>query len=181
MQQCKANEVAIKIAPLNDIKLPWTCNLPNLGLRVKEIKATGGTPLYWVTQENIKSDEGVIPNRMVLFSDGEPDNGMERPFNDETQKWGEPEFSAQHKATIEAANKSAIPLDTIWIAPENYDKESNEYRIMKDLADKTGGIFLVFEKGKVNLAHALRYLAPGLRGYLMDSNFREAVESGQQK
>jgi len=180
MRECVPNEVAVNIVPLNGVATGYSCNLPALAVRVKSIQATGSTPLYERTQENMKPvGEIEKPTRMILFSDGEPNGGMTRPYNAETREYGELTFNTKHLETIKQANELRIPLDTVLIADANYSKESNEYRIMKDLADKTGGIFLVFEKGKVNMRQGLKYLTPGKRLLLMDSSFKAALEEGR--
>lgn len=172
MRECIPNETAVKIAPLNEVALPFTCNLPSLALAVTKIMDSGGTPLYKITRENIT--DPLKPTRMILFSDGEPNNGM--TYNIETQQ---NEFSDEHKQTIALAKSAGIPLDTCYIADAYYTKESNEYKIMKNLADETGGIFIVFEKGKCSFKHGFKYLTKGNRLLLMDASFKAALESGK--
>jgi Mg-chelatase subunit ChlD len=175
MQSSEVNETAVSIAPLNDVAHPFTTNLPSLALTVKKISARGGTPLYEVTQQNMAADEnGIKPTRMILFSDGEPNGAWGYNPSDSESK-----FPTLHTQTITQAQELKIPLDTVLIADAGYSKESKEYLIMKDLAEKTGGIFLVFEAGKGSFKKGFKYLTKGNRLLLMDSSFKAALESGE--
>lgn len=179
MRNCPPNETAISIVPLNDISLDFTCNLPNLALRVNEIRSKGSTPLYQAIQKHIVvGHDRILPNRCVVFSDGEPDGGMRTDYNAETGTYTS-KFGDMHLETIKQCQDRHMMLDTCWIAPENYDKNDNALLIMKDLAEKTGGISLVFEEGKVDFKHAFPFLTPGMRHLLMDDNFRERLQKGE--
>jgi Mg-chelatase subunit ChlD len=181
MRECVPNETAVKIAPLNEVEISFSCNLPSLALQVVKIHASGGTPLYEVTQRNMYQDGEVKPTRMILFSDGSPNNpgSWEYPKGDYSSSERHYEFSIAHKKTIEMAIERGIALDTCLIADRGYSKKDVEYMVMEDLAAKTGGIFIVFEKGKCSFKHGFKYLTKGNRLLLMDSNFKNALESGQ--
>lgn len=178
MRDCVPNETAIKIQPLNAAALSFTCDLPALAARVKNIKAIGGTPLYATTQNAMLPDEDITPTRMILFSDGEPANaGHWLGLNRDNP--AEYIFSNEHIATIKIAKEKHIPLDTCLIADVHYKKTDSEYLIMKNLAEETGGIFIVFEEGKLSIEDGLKYLTKGSRLLLMDSNFKAALEEGK--
>lgn len=176
MRECVPNETAIKIAPLNAAPLPYTCNLPKLATEVVNIKDSGDTPLYEVTQANMVPEGKITPRRMILFSDGSPnDAGSWNDWREETEFM----HSGPHNLTVTMAQERGIILDTCLIADANYSKDDAEYQIMKDLAEKTGGIFIVFEKGKCSFKHGFKYLTRGNRLLLMDSSFKAALEEGK--
>ncbi|HEY1644828.1 MAG TPA: vWA domain-containing protein [Candidatus Saccharimonadales bacterium] len=168
MRECVPNETAVKIHPINadtmyaagNKILPYSCNLPQHAADVASLHASGSTPLYQAIEAELS--EGVRPTRMIVFSDGEPDgyfNGLEQ--------------------VIAKAKMAGIPLDTCFIANANYTKEQPAYVIMERLAVETGGIFIVFEKGKCSFKHGFKYLSKGKRLLLMDASFKSALESGR--
>lgn len=179
MRECVPNETAIKIAPLNARALDYTCNLPKLALDVVSIRATGGTPLYSVTQANMELTGDIKPKRMILFSDGEPNGSGDWERDENWQSTGVFKHSDAHNMTVKLAQERGIVLDTCYIADAGYSETSKEYQVMKDLAERTGGIFIVFEKGKCSFKHGFKYLTKGNRMLLMDGSFKAALEQGR--
>jgi hypothetical protein len=170
MRECVPNETAVKIHPINAASeslysvnkiLPYSCNLPSHAAAIATLAASGSTPLYDAIEANM-TETAVKPNRMIVFSDGEPDGGR-----------------MGLSAVIERAKSLGIVIDTCFIADANYSPESDQYRIMKEMAEQTGGIFIVFERGKCSFKHGFKYLSKGKRLLLMDSSFKSALESGQ--
>jgi Mg-chelatase subunit ChlD len=178
MKECIPNETAVKIHPINATPgesyyssnkiLDYSTNLPAHADAISTLRASGSTPLYSAIQANLPSsmpvnDERTIkPNRMIVFSDGEPDgqfNGLD--------------------TTIALAKQDGVVIDTCLISSAGSRTESNEYQIMKRLAEGTGGIFIVFEKGKCSFKHGFKYLTKGKRLLLTDASFKAKLEAGQ--
>jgi hypothetical protein len=176
MRECIPNETAVKVHPLNAGQegdsysvnriLGYSTNLPSHALEVAKLIAAGGTPLYQAIEQNMPQDgiqpeRSIWPHRMIVFSDGEPDgldNGLDR--------------------VIARAKTSKITLDTCFIADAGYSQESAPYRIMKRMAEETGGIFIVFERGKCSFKHGFKYFAKTKRLLLTDASFKSALEAG---
>ena len=176
MQSCTPNETALRIVPINNgsfnstnVTSEFTCDLPLIaGTTLPAIKAEGGTPLYETIQSciypKVEDENTLKAKRMIVFSDGEP-NG------------GESDILTQ---TIASAIANGVTLDTCYIARQGYNKETDRaYRIMKRLAEETGGVFLVFEKGKCDFSKGFKYLERKNRLLLMDKSFLKAVEEGR--
>ncbi len=176
MQACTPNETALRIVPINNdlysmtkVDSKFTCDLPMLaGTVLDKIHAEGGTPLYSTIQLGmyppVETEQTLKAKRMIVFSDGIPDGG-EGPELDQT---------------IQQAVANSVILDTCYIAPAGFNREdSKPYRIMKRLAEETGGVFLVFEKGKCDFSKGFLYLTKGNRKLLMDNNFKMALEEGR--
>jgi|SRR5580765_390382 len=162
--QCIPTETSLAVYPLNDDYKPLTCNYDLLNLAVSSIRATGGTPLYAKTQQALKHSDGY--DRLVLFSDGDP--------TDKNVGYGDEYTKDNHEETIKLANSVETPLDTVYIGIEG----TTGYDVMKDLADKTGGIFIHF-KDASSLASGLKYLSPGLRGLLANPEIKAKIERGE--
>lgn len=183
MRACTPNETAIKLIPLNNqdnnrtrIQSHFTCDLPSLALDLPNVHAEGGTPLYERIQENLEPDPlnpKVRITRMVIFSDGEPNDY--NPYRDEEAP--KPKLDI----TIEAAKAKKVILDTVLIVdnPSQANESNKAYRIMKRLADETGGYFMVFERGKSTFVKGLKYLTKGNRMLLADNEFKQALEAGK--
>jgi Mg-chelatase subunit ChlD len=176
MMACTPNETALRIVPLNNgdfaltkVTNTFTCDLPLIaGTVLDKIHAEGGTPLYKVIQDGmyppVESEQQLKAKRMVVFSDGIPDGGESQMLDQ----------------TIQQAVANSVVLDTCLIAAAGRATESNSaYRIMKRLAEETGGVFLVFEKGKCDFKKGFKYLTKGNRKLLMDNNFKTALEEGR--
>ena len=159
LRACKLNETAVAVHPMNTKALELTADLPKLALSAHGIKADGGTPMFQtLTQAQYASPK---ETRFILFSDGAPtDNGKE--------------------GCIGTAILAKTPIDTVLIWDGGTGAErTSQYALLKEIADRTGGIFLVFDRTKVNFQDAFKYLSPGLRLALSDGQFRADLENGK--
>jgi hypothetical protein len=66
----------------------------------------------------------------------------------------------------------------IWEGGSGVER-SSEYLLLKEIADRTGGIFFVFDRAKVHFQNAFKYLSPNLRLALSDANFRADLQNGK--
>src|SRR6185312_12849258 len=178
MRNCVVNQTAVAIHPMNyGRKNPWsednsgikqtdltqlTTNLPALSVLIKDVRATGGTPLFETLEEAIKSEPKAT--RFIIFSDGEPNHQMGKD------------------KLIEKLNQSETKCDTILIGDIGITEHHPTYKLMKEIADRTGGIFLLFDRSKVNFSKAFKYLAPTLRLQLAASTeMQKALQEGKLK
>lgn len=162
-QSCNPMNTSLSIYPLNAPSQKLTINYDILNAYVRGVWATGGTPLYEITQEALTTNL----TRAILFSDGCPNNA----FPDESES----KFSRGHDKTITDAIEARIPLDTVFIGD---DHDTRAIEIMKDLADRTGGIFIHF-KDTSSLSKNLKYLAPALRAMLMNEEIKAKIQRGE--
>lgn len=179
LRNCVLNQTACAVHILNPefatdlIDLTsLTTNLPALSVLIEKIRATGGTPLTKILWKALKADPKAT--RLIVFSDGAPTDDYEH-----------------NKEQIFAfAIENKIPVDTVLIWDttrySSYQvqtpvEEHYEYRTLKELADKTNGYFLVFDRSKVDFKSAFKYLAPNLRGKLSDGKVRLALQAGELK
>lgn len=168
--QCNPRDTAIAVYPLNVDPKPLTCNFDLLNLLVASVGPTGGTPLYGKTIEMLKADSAFT--RGILFSDGEPTDG-----SGYYSSYEEDDNSAKKnikEEMIDIAKAKKVPLDTIYIGPAI----SKGYELMKEIADRTGGIFIHF-KDSASLSQNLKYLAPALRGLLANPEIKAKIERGE--
>jgi hypothetical protein len=122
------------------------------------IRPTGGTPLYESILSALESKPRA--SRLIAFSDGAPNN-----FNNED-------------AAIASAKGMEIPIDTVYFGSAGDTGAS----VLKRLAEKTGGIFLVFDPSRgVSFGDAFKYLSPVKRLMLMDSDFKAKLQRGEVK
>lgn len=122
------------------------------------ITALAGTPLFECILRALRAEPQAT--RLIVFSDGEPNNRKDE------------------KECITLAKEQKSPIDCVFIG----DSREEGARLLKNLAEATGGIFLVFDPAKgVNMADALKYLAPAKRLMLMDSGFKAKLERGEVK
>jgi len=130
----------------------------------------GNTPLFRTFREAASAEP--IATRFVLFTDGEPDH--EEPYN-----WQEPEQILCNKDAdklIARAKELSAPVDTVFYGPEQYHEDN--IKLLKYIADGTGGYFLHFDPKKVNFRTAFKYLAPVNRFMLASESVRKEIESG---
>lgn len=167
--QCNPRDTALAIYPLNAESKPITCNFDLLNLLVASIGPTGGTPLYTKTSEMLQSPDSYT--RGILFSDGEPtdESGYYASDSDE-----ENIGRSSKDRMIDLAIAKKIPLDCVFIGADT----DSGYKLMKEIADRTGGIFIHF-KDSASLSANLKYLAPALRGILMNSELKAKIERGE--
>lgn len=176
MRNCVVNQTAVAIHPMNygRIKDSWysssfgttvdltrlTTNLPALSVLVKDVRATGGTPMFETLEEAINTDPKAT--RFIIFSDGMPSHEV-----------GKDELIAK-------LNKTETKCDTVLIGDPGMTEYHPAYVLMKEIADRTGGIFLLFDRSKVNFSKAFKYLAPTLRLQLAASTeMQKALQEGK--
>jgi Mg-chelatase subunit ChlD len=171
MRNCKPNEVACAVHLMNqqlqtkltDLSL-LTTNLPALSILISQIQAPGETPLFRTLHRAEQSEPKAT--RFVVFSDGCPSYTDEENYKEQS---------------IALAIEMKTPVDTVLIAHSRMNADYKEYQLLKELADRTGGYFLVFDRNKVNFKEAFKYLAPNLRGTLSDGKVRLALMAGELK
>jgi hypothetical protein len=158
IKNCSPNDTCIAIYPLNADGKPLSNNFLQVAMYSAGIWATGGTPLYTKLQEVLKSQP---ITRAVAFSDGSP-----------TDNYGcENSEERRDVQTIRLYQEANVPVDTIFIG-------YGDSKVMQELAEKTGGIYLHFTDPSV-LAKSLKYLAPKYRAMLTDGGFKYKVERGE--
>lgn len=158
MRNCEVNKAAVAVHPMNKEQITLDTNLPKLAALIPMIDATGSTPMF----ETLEAAQSLEPkaSHYIIFTDGQPN-----------------ELFGKEKC-IKTAIEQKTPIDTVLIG----FKGSREAELMEEIAKRTGGIFLVFERGKVNFRDAFKYLSPGLRLQLTSGLIsKEAVESGKIK
>ena len=165
---CNPKDVALSIFPLNKGAQPLTCNYDLLNMYVNSIPSSGGTPLYTVTMRLLETDI----TRGVLFSDGDPTDKYGQYDNEDEYSSGSRD---NHEELIARAVAKKIPLDTVFIGPEY----ATGYKVMKDIADRTGGIFIHF-KDMSSMSTGLKYLSPALRPLLMNEELKGKIQRGEK-
>jgi len=128
-------------------RYPLSTDIITLSAVSDSFDSDQGTPLYSTSKKMINKEP---VNRMIIFSDGEPTD------------YG-------HEQLIEEAVAHKIPIDTVFIGNSAHGEA-----VMKDIAEKTGGMFLKFADS-TNFRKAFKYLAPAFRGYLADPNFKKQI------
>src|SRR5271154_5286228 len=171
LKNCAINQTAVAVHPLeyqNTDLTKLTTNLPALSVLVQSIPDTGGTPLFQTLQKAQQAEPKAT--RFVVFSDGAPNWGDADHYKDATIAW-----SQQNK----------VAVDTVLIVDKGsngaYLKESSEYLLLQELAEKTGGYFLVFDRNKMDFKQGFKYLAPSKRLMLASASNREALQEGKLK
>ena len=165
MRNCVPNSTAVAVHPMNYDQTNManlSTDLPALATLVQGIFVSGSTPMF----RTLKDAQSLEPRatRYIVFSDGAPDFVDEKNFMD---------------TCIETAIQDKTPIDTVLITTGDIDPNCREYQILKNLAEKTGGFFLVFDRNKVDFKHAFGYLAPVQRLALASESFREELQSGK--
>jgi hypothetical protein len=159
LRACTLNETAIAVHPMTGKALALNANLPELAASIHGIMIAGDTPMFQtLTQAQYAEPKAT---RFILFSDGAPtDSGKEE--------------------RIAVAVQAKTPIDTvlIWDGGSGVERTS-QYALLTEIADRTGGIFLVFDRTKVNFQDAFKYLSPTLRLALSDGKFRADLQNGK--
>jgi hypothetical protein len=180
MRNCIPNETACAVYPMSLFDYTGysyghrpstsitdlTIDLPALSQEISKITDVGGTPLFATLKAMLNASPKLT--RAIVFSDGSP-NGDDLQLKDQT---------------ITQAQEQKIPVDTVYITQHysnNTDYPDPAYRLLKEIADKTGGYCLVFDKNKVNFKDAFKWLAPKLRLALSDGNVRQQLQDGKLK
>lgn len=171
LQVCNPNDTSISLYNMGDsrysrgdegekcIELPLSSRFSEIVITITRLKASHGTPLYAKMRSMI--DKEPI-TRAVIFSDGSPSSIT-------------PE---QKDKLFGDYNEKKVSCDTVFIGQEH---DTDAIRTMKEIADKTGGIFLHFKQGSTTFKSAFKYLAPRYRGLLMSGDFKERLERGEVK
>jgi Mg-chelatase subunit ChlD len=161
LRACTLNQTAVAVHPMGGKALALTADLPKIAQKIHGIEIHSDTPMFQALAKAQVAEPKAT--RFILFSDGFPsDSGKEE--------------------RILRAIADKTPIDTVLIwegfgAPES----SSEYQLLKEIADRTGGIFFVFDRKKVNFQDAFKYLAPAFRHALADGKFRLALQNGDVK
>lgn len=175
--------VAIHLLCILDENNPMSkleTNLPKLAGLVKAARfGSGGTPLFGRLKDVLTAEPQC--NRVVAFTDGSPtDSILEwKPYNpDENFALAFP-HEPDAIAIVNIALERKVPIDTIFFGSAEYNK--HEVQLLKYIAEKTGGYFLVFDPSKgVSLKNALKYLAPVNRLMLASESVRKEIEEGKR-
>lgn len=123
-----------------------------------KVRTMGSTPLIETIDRAIEASPKAT--RIVAFSDGAA-TGI-RDCNPVCKK----------------AKAQGIPVDTVYFGAEHEQGAI----LMKQIAELTGGIFLVFDPAKgVKFSEALKYLTPGKRLMLMNEEFKAKLQRGEVK
>lgn len=169
LRSCDPKNTAVAVYPMNrkdenDIfgsayhtKVPLSSKLYTTAVAIKAYQAIGGTPLFRTLMDMLT---GEVLTRGIIFSDGEP-NYDDARLQDEA---------------IALAVAKAVPIDTVFIG---HKSDTRAVEIMQTIAEKTGGIFMIFEPGKANFRTAFKYLSPGYRAMLADKSFVADLQEGK--
>lgn len=135
----------------------------------------GGTPLF----SKFHEAAGLEPKatRFVMFTDGEPNREIPQEYVNGV--WGGEEIYCQKDADklIARAKELKTPVDTVFFGSASSDRA---IKLLKYIADGTGGYFLHFDPKKVNFRQAFKYLAAGNRLMIASESVRREIESGQR-
>jgi hypothetical protein len=146
LRSCEKDKTAVAVYPMNAEKLLLCSNLPAVAIMVKQIRASGNTPLIATAARMLKENN---LTRAIVFSDGMPDT----------------------RSGYGSLLKYKIPIDTVYIADGACENE-----FLRQLAADTGGIYLHFQRGLSNFRTAFKYLSPGLRYMLADKSFTDKIQ-----
>ena len=185
-RNCTPNQTAAWVKMLcasNPALEKLNSNLIELAQLVTDAKVgLGGTPLFTKMLEGLNSEPTI--NRMIVFTDGSPTDKL-LPY-DQYPPSGTNEVEGSlgiyHRTdaniVVERALEKKVVIDTIFFGSEQY--HTREIALLKYLAEKTGGYFMIFDPSKVDFRKALKYLAPVNRLMLSDGATRKAIEEGRK-
>lgn len=167
LRSCNPSDTAITVHPMNSESrygghdshkvIPLTSQMYAAAMSIKTFGAVGGTPLFLTLKEMLQAQP---LTRAIVFSDGEPN------YDDELLM----------DSTINIAVEMKVPVDTVFIGHQN---DTHAIEIMKTIAERTGGYFLIFDPNKSNFRTAFKYLSPGYRAMLADKSFVEKLQEGK--
>lgn len=176
-RNCIPNQTAVAVHMLcasNEKLQTMNSNLIEAASVLKDAKVgLGGTPLFSTFRQAANSLPGAT--RFVLFTDGEPDR--EAPCDWQHPYEGAEWYREEADKLIAQAKELKTPVDTVFFGRASHE---NAIRLMKYIADGTGGFFLHFDPAKVNFRTAFKYLAPVNRLMLTSESVRREIESGQR-
>lgn len=165
IKNCSNKDTCLAIYPLNAKVQPLSNDFAQVGLYTMGIGATGGTPLY-TTLNKLLQEQKIT--RAIAFSDGDPTDGLYQWYDEVAA-----DSKCTHESVIAEYSAKKVPIDTVFIG----DSPSAE-KIMKDLAQRTGGTYLHFTKPE-DMAKNLKYLAPRYRALLANAEIKAKVERGE--
>lgn len=175
--------VAIHLLCVPDDKNPMSkleSDLPKLASLVKAADfGAGGTPLFGTLKRVLETEP--LCNRVVAFTDGSPTDSIlpSEPYNPAKQNALAFPHEPDAAAIVAIALERKVPIDTIFFGSAKYNGDA--IKLLRYIAEKTGGYFLVFDPAKgVSLKNALKYLAPVNRLLLASENIRKEIEEGRR-
>lgn len=154
LRSCSPGKTAVTIYPMNMPPMKISCDLITMAMQIKTIEAIGGTPLIATLHKMLKENN---LTRSIVFSDGYPND-------------------ARMDYVVGLAKELKVPVDTVYFGGD----QPEPIRFMKELAERTGGIFLHFDPSKMNFRTAFKYLSPGYYGMLADKSFVADIEAGRK-
>lgn len=161
LRSCNPSTTAITIYPMNPsdehVNIPLTTKMYAAAVTIKTWDATGSTPLFKTLMNMLEAE---LLTRGIIFSDGGPN------YDDEQLM----------ETAIADAIKRKVPVDTVYIGNAS---DGHAVEIMKTIAERTGGVFLIFDPNKSNFRTAFKYLSPGYRAMLADKSFVEKLQEGK--
>lgn len=150
---CNPQETSICIYPLNSSPIALSIDYTLSNVLMNGISARNGTPLYRKLVQMLQDNS---LTRCVVFSDGIPEYD-----------------NLNLELAVKIALENKIPIDTVFIGNHPTGEQ-----VLKDLSERTGGIFVRFEDSNT-LSKQLKYLSPGLRKLLADPATKKKIEEGQ--
>lgn len=184
LKNCIPNQTAVAVHYMNSTLCSTLLrsDLPQLAEDVKEAYLrSGGTPFFNTMKKMLEATPRAT--RLVVFTDGAPTDQLEAEEGTEPQPiWGTEGWrsSADVIIKITKSQTPAIPIDCVYFGPDE-EYTQHQIKLLKYLAESTGGFFMVFDPAKMDFARGFKYLAPINRLRLTDGNFRAALERGEVK
>lgn len=178
LRSCIPNQTSVAIHLLGkeqDLE-NLNSNLIEVAEKLQKLYLTGGgTPLFTRTMAALALSPK--PTRLVMFTDGSPTDSIVQYDREAKEDF----FNQRNCDEVIKRTKElgSIPIDTVFFGPVS-DYTESERKLLKYLADKTGGYFMVFDPAKVNFRTAFKYLAPVNRLMLASESVRKEIESGRR-
>lgn len=188
-RNCTPNQTAAWVRMLcasNPALEKLNSNLIELADLVTNAKVgLGGTPLFTKMLEGLNSEPRI--NRMIVFTDGSPTDKL-LPYDQYKEPADEHVLASQTglglyyrtdaSIIVDKALSEHVVIDAIFFGSEEY--HTREIALLKYLAERTGGYFMVFDPKKVDFRKALKYLAPVNRLMLAAESVRKDIEEGKR-
>lgn len=161
---CNPRDTAVALYHFGKEQYPLTHDMALVSITAQGFDSDFSTPLFTKLGEMIDKEN---LSRAIVFSDGAPDNHEKQSQRDN------PSIMEQ---TIQKFVEKKVPCDTVYIGSSEHDEGA---KTLKQVAERTGGIFLHFKKGSNTFKTAFKYLAPAYRAMLTDGNFVKKLERGE--
>ncbi len=145
---CSPLETSVAIYPYNAESKGLTNMFDVVNAYVNGIGATGSTPLWNILGRMLKE---VNLTRAIIFSDGGPTDSE----SDE----------------IAIAREKQIPVDTCYIG-------FGESPVLKDIAERTGGIYLRFDD-TITFSKQMKYFSPRYVALLSNADLKARIQKGE--